>query len=128
MNHDEILKVRAERIKSFRAASGGGTSGVVPVGMAAFLLAISRSRTKTLLASGRLETIAQGGQRWVLLASVCSFAEESLRAAVSKSDTSKSDTSKVGTSKVGTSKVGMSKAGTSKRGASKSDASKMGTI
>lgn len=30
MNHNDILKNRAERMKAFQAAAGGGKSGVVP--------------------------------------------------------------------------------------------------
>ncbi len=95
MNHNEILKLRAERIKAFRAASGGGTSGVVPAGMAGFLLAVSRSRIKALITNGRLETMAQGGQRWILFASICKYADENQslgemsRPVVSKMDMSK---------------------------------------
>jgi len=75
MNHNDILKNRAERMKAFQAAAGGGKSGVVPAGMAAFLLAVSASRIKALVMSGRLETIAQGGQRWILFSSLCKYAE-----------------------------------------------------
>jgi hypothetical protein len=79
MNHDEVLRVRAERIKSFRAACGGGKSGVVPLGMAAYLLAVSVSRIKALVMNGRLETIAQGGQRWLLVSSICKYAQTGQR-------------------------------------------------
>lgn len=63
-------------MKAFREASGGGKSGVVPAGMAAFLLAVSRSRIKALVLSGRLGTIAQGGQRWILFSSLCKYAQD----------------------------------------------------
>jgi hypothetical protein len=106
MNHDEILKLRAERIKSFRAASGGGTSGVVPAGMAGFLLAVSPSRIKTLVAGGRLETIAQGGQRWILFSSLCQYAQDGERhRRPSKSVASKLSVSKSATSELVTSKL-----------------------
>jgi hypothetical protein len=75
MKPDDILRVRAERIKSFRVAAGGAKSGVVPAGMAAFLLAVSPSRVKTLVTTGRLETISQGGQRWILFSSLCKYAQ-----------------------------------------------------
>ena len=75
MKPDDILRVRAERIKSFRVAAGGAKSGVVPADMAAFLLAVSPSRVKTLVTTGRLETISQGGQRWILFSSLCKYAQ-----------------------------------------------------
>jgi hypothetical protein len=105
MNHTEVLKIRAERIKAFREASGGGKSGVVPAGMAGFLLVVSRSRIKTLVASGRLETIAQGGQRWILFSSICKYAQDG-QAAVSKSGMSKAAMTRPVMSRKGASNVG----------------------
>jgi hypothetical protein len=138
MDHDEILRVRAERIKAFQGAAGGGTAGVVPPGMAAFLLAVSASRIRALLLNGRLETIAQGGQRWILFDSICKYAEagdehkptarvisnpmatKSPKSVAPKSAMSKSGVPKSGMSKLSTPKSGMSKLGTTKLGMSKS--------
>jgi hypothetical protein len=129
MNHDEILKVRAERIKTFRQATGGGTSGVVPAGMASFLLAVSPSRIKALVMSGRFGTISQAGQRWILFASVCKYAEEnSSQSKVSSSVVSTSDMSKPGVTKTKMSTPAVSKTAVSKKGVSQSAASKVGTI
>jgi len=135
MNLDEVLKLRAARIHSFLKASGGGKSGVVPSGMAGFLLAVSASRIKALVAAGRLETIAQGGQRWILFLSVWEYAEagEGQKPAVSKPDMTKlgmagAGMTKSAMSKTGVSKPVISKSGMSKSGAAKKDMSKVGTI
>jgi len=89
--------------------------------MAAFLLAVSPSRIKTLVANGRLATIAQAGQRWILFSSVRKYAEagERLKVVTSKPDASKADMAKPGASKLYVSKPVVSKPVVSKLAASK---------
>jgi len=130
MNHNDILKNRAERMKAFQAAAGGGKSGVVPAGMAAFLLAVSASRIKALVMSGRLETIAQGGQRWILFSSLCKYAEagEQHQGDVSNLVMSKPVMSKPVMPKPVVPKPVIAKAGITRKVTSKRGMSKPGTI
>lgn len=130
MNHNDILKNRAERMKAFQAAAGGGKSGVVPAGMAAFLLAVSASRIKALVMSGRLETIAQGGQRWILFSSLCKYAEagEQHQGDVSNLVMSKPVMSKPVVPKPVVPKPVIAKAGITRKVTSKRGMSKPGTI
>jgi len=98
--------------------------------MAAFLLAVSASRIKALVMSGRLETIAQGGQRWILFSSLCKYAEagEQHQGDVSNLVMSKPVMSKPVMPKPVVPKPVIAKAGITRKVTSKRGMSKPGTI
>lgn len=64
------LTNRVERIRLFRLVVSDSPFGLVPVGLAAWLLDVSSSRVRFLISSGRLETKTLAGQRFVVFRSL----------------------------------------------------------
>ena len=68
----DISSVRAERLGLWTAAAG--SRGLVSVGNVAWLLDVSTTRAKFLVAAGRLTFVSPAGQRMVHFASVLKYA------------------------------------------------------
>ena len=74
MSPDEQMDCRfREWIKS------AGSRGLVSVGRVVWLLGVSRSRVKTLVQDGRLQTVPLGGERMILFFSVLQYSKEAKR-------------------------------------------------
>lgn len=70
-----VLQNRRQRLALWQAASGSLQSGLVSVGLSAWLLDCSVAYVKRLADSDRLSTRIIAGQRLIFLASVVQYCE-----------------------------------------------------
>ncbi|HVU27396.1 MAG TPA: hypothetical protein VHG71_06630 [Verrucomicrobiae bacterium] len=72
-------KNRSVRLSQYQALCVGFDSGLVSLGMAAWLLDLSREQVRRLILAGRLLTVQISGQRLVRFDSVLNYVPKNMR-------------------------------------------------